>query len=149
MIQEGLCPSKWWLISAVFILAMGCQGERKASQPRPPPAKALLIVSPSEIDLGKVEQGAQKRLALNLRNPGTKPVRVGRIQTSCSCLRLELLDPDIPAEDYVPAELQLDMRKEPDFVGGLRIDVAVWESAGELAFRLTVDVDVIKGQPRP
>jgi hypothetical protein len=69
-------------------------------------------------------------------------VDVARIETSCDCLDIRLPRRVIGPSEKVLARASLDLTKEPDFLGGLAIEVKGVTSSGTVAFSLVVNVTV-------
>lgn len=101
----------------------------------------LLIPSSKVLDMGVISARGSNEIAFTVRNPGTESVILGRVKSSCPCLRLKMPQVIAPMAD-TPVRALLDLSREPDFVGDLAIDVQALTTAGEVGFALKVDVQV-------
>ena len=70
-------------------------------------------------------------------------VRIGRIESSCECLTVDLGQSAVEPGERVLAEFRYDGSKEPDFVGSLMIEVEVWDDADARVGTFDVSVEVI------
>lgn len=133
-----------YLFPIGLVLALcGCQSsETTANRVLAARKATLLQASPEEVDLGTVGQTAQKRFSFSLRNDSAQPVRVAKIEASCPCLRLPCPDRDLAPDTTTQLEAELDMREEPGFSGGLRIEVKGRTADGRLAFSFSVIAEV-------
>lgn len=61
------------------------------------PAIPKLVIEPTQIDLGIVDEGAQPRADIVLRNDGNAPIEFA-IDATCRCLFLQALEPLPPGE---------------------------------------------------
>lgn len=134
-------------LSLLFLLAAGCGGvagsagesvlENHSTHPT-----TLLVPSASTIDLGMVPQSGQAHEYFALTNPGTESVEVAKIETSCECLKVRLTSRTIGPTGRVLAQASLDLGNEPQFSGGLAIEVRGLTNSGAVAFAVVVDVTV-------
>ncbi len=108
--------------------------------------RSSLPLIPSEVDpnLGKVAPGSQKSRVIWLTNQSTAPVEIVEIETSCECLRAELPERTLAPGQKVEGRLELDLRKEPQFLGNLGIIVTGRGKTGETVFAMEVHVAVEK-----
>lgn len=108
--------------------------------------QVLLIASPPKIDMGEVHQGKRKHGTFSLTNSGTRPVEVVRFESSCPCLQIAVPQQVVPGSQVL-IDVDLDLRNEPGFSGGLSIEIRGWTIVGEPAFFLVVEVNVLsKGE---
>jgi len=107
---------------------------------------ALLEPSSQTIDLGLVPQAGSERETFELTNPGSEPVTVARISSSCECLKLRPAPPfTVPPGRSLAVTAELDLSAEPQFAGGLSITVTGYTPEGERAFEITVSAAVKPG----
>lgn len=106
--------------------------------------RSSLPLVPSEINLnlGQVAPGSQKSLAFSLTNRTLAPVEVVEITSSCDCLRIELPKRHLAPGHKVEGRIELDLRKEPQFVGNLGVSVNGRGKKGETLFEMEVHVAV-------
>jgi hypothetical protein len=144
--RSSFVTGRWDFVLGCLIAVAGCSGvdaakaasrvtERSRSVP------ALLVATPSRIDVGEVPGGGRKQAVFSLTNPGTQAVELSRIETSCPCLTVDMPHYLAPAEQ-VSAGATLDLRDEPDFTGEMAIEITGWTRAGEQAFAVVVEVKV-------
>jgi len=106
-------------------------------------SSALLEPSSRTVDLGLVPQAGSERETFELTNPGSEPVTVARITSSCECLKLRPGPPfTVPPGRSLAVTAELDLSAEPQFAGGLSITVTGYTPEGERAFEITVEADV-------
>lgn len=72
---------------------------------------------------------------------------VDRIETSCPCLRPTPNALVIGAGESVSLTFDCDLSDEPEFQGGLAIDVEAYDDLDRVVFRTRVNVEVRSGAP--
>lgn len=102
----------------------------------------LLISSQRVMDLGVLTSGEWRDASLYLTNKGDAPVEVGAIASSCRCLSVKCIPQVVPPGGTAQMIVVLDLGKEPDFVGKLRIHVQGRTRSGTLAFSVQVRAQV-------
>jgi hypothetical protein len=120
-----------FLPAGILVTAAGSHG----SAPR-------LIVSPEIIDMGEVRAGGSKAVAFTVTNAGPAPLTVGRVDTSCDCLRVLVPKDIIVAGEMVEAVAAVDFSGDPGFSGSLLIEVLGREGETMTAFTMAVHVRV-------
>ena len=76
-------------------------------------------------------------------NPGPVAVTLGTFRTSCDCLRVELDATRVEPGAEVGGRAVIDLSHEPDFSGGLSLDVeASAAEDGRPVFALKLSVEV-------
>jgi hypothetical protein len=103
-----------------------------------------LIPSEADLNLGQVAPGGQRSRTIWLTNQSTAPVEIVELETSCDCLKLELLVRTLAPGQKVEGCIKLDLWKEPQFVGKLGIIVRGRGKTGERVFAMEVHVAVDK-----
>jgi hypothetical protein len=101
-----------------------------------------LVSSKADGNLGRVAPGSQTSRTFWLTNRSVIPVEVAEVTSSCDCLRVELPDRLVAPGQQVAGRIELDLRKEPHFVGNLGISVEGRGKKGETVFAMTVHVTV-------
>jgi hypothetical protein len=101
-----------------------------------------LVPSQSKLNLGQVAPGSQKSFTFWLTNRSDVLVEVIEIASSCDCLKVELPKRLLTPGQKVEGRVELDLRKEPQFLGNLGISVKGRGKKGETVFALVVDVSV-------
>jgi hypothetical protein len=105
-----------------------------------------LAISPDPISLGTLDPGQSASAKLTLRNSGQCPVTVATVHTSCPCINVSGQPAYIGPGLTVSLTVEFDPAQEPDFRGGLSIDVFGRDPPGELVFQTHVRLEV-RGQP--
>jgi len=101
-----------------------------------------LTISPDRVELGTLNSGQSAQAELVLANSGRQPVTLVRVATSCPCLRAKTVPIRIgPAEARILV-LCFDPSDEPDFHGGLSIEVVGHDENGSTVFMARVNVNV-------
>jgi hypothetical protein len=104
--------------------------------------KPLVTVFPSVVDLGTVSQGESQRFSVLLRNQHDVPITVTRVDVSCPCLIWRQANLSVEPFAELQLEFELDLAKEPTFVGALRVEVRGGVQGSQPSFVLVVKVDV-------
>ncbi len=76
-----------------------------------------------EIDLGDVAQGGQKQQSFQFRNDSGALVEVAAFEPSCPCVSIHLERSGVTTGEFLAGNVALDLRRKPDFVGDLVIEV--------------------------
>jgi Protein of unknown function (DUF1573) len=122
-----------------------------AANRTPPPFSKLttvaaqlfpLEVTPDPISLGTLEPGRSAVAKLTLRNSTSHPVLVSRVQTSCHCLNVAGQPTHIGSGQVADLTVKFDPTDDPDFRGGLSVDVLGHDPTGELVFQTRVRLEV-------
>lgn len=103
----------------------------------------------SAVDLGVVFQGESARLNTWVKNQGDRVIRVNKLERSCDCLIVNFFKTEIAPGDRVLVQFHYDGSKEPDFIGGLMIEVAMMDDKDVKVGQIEVSLDVIRPLPRP
>jgi hypothetical protein len=101
-----------------------------------------LIASLNPASLGVLEPGSTASARLTLRNPNDAPIAVKVIETSCPCVLVTPPVLDVNARNSADVTLTFDPSNEPDFRGGLSIDVVGKASGGAELFRTKLNLEV-------
>jgi hypothetical protein len=109
-------------------------------------AKSLLSINPESVDLGKVPQGSLHMRTVWLENRRQTPVRIVSLTSSCECAQILLPTRTVLPGEKIAASVECDLAKEPDFSGGLSIDLAGQSPDGEAAFALRALLTVEKAK---
>ena len=132
-------------VSTVVGIA-GCIPLVGSSQDTPPrviqTAQSVLTVIPDRLDLGTLAPGQDAHAKLSLRNNGDKPIVVARVKTSCECVTLEPSEFQVDPQSTVTLDVQYDSSRDPDFLGGLGVNLTGEASSGTALFCVNVDLSV-------
>jgi len=109
----------------------------------------LLTVKPHPLSLGKLRPHQPASASIHFHNPGRAAVVIGRVETSCDCIRLGPLPLTIGPDGDATLGVTFDPSAEPAFRGGLSVEVAGWNPEGLAVFRTRVLLDVMADTSRP
>jgi hypothetical protein len=101
-----------------------------------------LTISPDPVMLGTLNAGQHTQFELVLANSGTEPVTVARVATSCPCLSVQQVPIRIGPTETRTLVLYFDPSDEPDFRGGLSIEVVGHDENDSTVFTTRVIVEV-------
>lgn len=113
------------------------------------PSSPLLLPSEHVVDLGVLSSGEWRNSSLTLTNKGAMPVEIEAITSSCPCLSLQCAPRVVPPSGTAQLSLILDLSKEPNFSGNLRIHVQGKTRSEALAFSVQVTAKVQESQFLP
>jgi hypothetical protein len=135
-------------ISLVVILSLAVPHSSKpndtlahAKPASPAGSRFLLDCYPDPVSLGVLSSGQKSRTDFTLVNRTSQPLTIERIETSCPCLTTALASTSIGPGEKKVLSLEFDSSAEPDFHGGLSMDVTGF-SSGVMAFHLLADVEI-------
>ena len=117
-------------------------GTLSAAEGRDGRSSLPLIPSEADLNLGKVAPAGQKSRTIWLTNRSASSVEIVEIETSCDCLKVDLLERTLDPGQKVEGRLGLDLRKEPQSMGNLCIIVRGIGKTGETVFAMEVHVAV-------
>jgi len=136
-----------------------CAGLPAVTSTPPPPKSAFspnrhfpLETTPDPVDLGILSRGRSAVAKITLRNSSEQPAIVQRIQTSCPCLHVERQSITLRPGESADLPVRFDSLDEPDFRGGLSIEVVGRGVTGGVVFATRVGVEIRNGlgnQPAP
>jgi hypothetical protein len=101
-----------------------------------------LVVEPNPLDLGVLNAGQTAKATLALRNTRDKPLSIASITTSCSCVLVSPAQVRVEPGESVTLSVSFDPQAEPDFRGGLSIEVVGRDSREAVLFRARVNLDI-------
>jgi Protein of unknown function (DUF1573) len=152
-ITLGVCAA----LSATLVLAVATLSilGPSTSNHTPPPVNLAssvgshfpLEISPDPVLLGVVDRGQKAKAPFTLVNHGSQPVTVDRIETSCPCLTATPGSIRISPGERKVLAVEFDPSAEPDFRGGLSIDVTGYEGERE-TFHTHVNLNVRAESPK-
>ena len=103
---------------------------------------ATLGVLSEKIELGVVVQGGYESEYFFLMNTTSSNVEIARIESSCSCLNIELSNTLLSAGRNTMAQVHVDFASDDSFVGDLAMEAKGITSTGTVAFILSIHVTV-------
>jgi hypothetical protein len=95
------------------------------------------------VDLGVIIQGESVQTNRWIRNQGDKPIRIAKIEKSCECVDLKIIQSEIQPGEKAFVQISYDGAKEPDFTGALQIEVTLLEDSGQSLGSIQVPVEVV------
>ncbi len=101
-----------------------------------------LETNPDPSELGILNPDQQAESQVELRNLGREPILIGRIETSCPCVRVEPGMFQIGPGEAKSLAVRFDPADEPDFHGQLSVIVTGYDDAGRAAFGTRVNLEV-------
>ncbi len=105
------------------------------------------MLDPDRLSLGVVAAGQRAKATLNVTNLGRDSVVVDRIETGCPCLTVTPSSIRLMPGETGALAVDFDPAAEPDFRGGLVIDITGY-SGGKAVFRTQTRLRVISGSSR-
>ncbi len=102
----------------------------------------LLEVSPSRVALGELKAGQSARAEITLRNPGLAPVTVDRVVSSCPCITVSPLPACVPCSGSAVLVVAFDPADEPEFRGGLSVELSGRGAADSRLFEAVVEFEI-------
>lgn len=140
----------WPAAGAVCILwsALLIGGRLASDVPAPPSSESagdpqsLLAPSPPVIDWGVVRPGTSQVKEVILANRGSRPVKLGRVEKTCDCLRVEPSAYEVVPGGSVGLIIRMDLSQDPGTCSNLEMEVRGWSDSGQLAYRVKVVVSV-------
>lgn len=129
------------------ITISGCSGNvpapaGHAAQANQPRMNKLPIEA--KIDLGVIFSTESVVTNRWIRNQSDKPIHIAKVEKSCECIDLKLADFSLEPGKKVLAQVSYDGGKEPDFLGGLDIELTLLDEQGQKIGRINVPVEVVK-----
>lgn len=94
------------------------------------------------MDLGQTSPGGRKSHIFRLTNQSAVHVEVDEITSGCECLRIDLPERRLEPGQQVEGSIELDLRKDPQFLGNLAINVKGRDKNGEAVFEMEIRVPV-------
>jgi hypothetical protein len=142
-IRDVATSGRAFLLLSLLLTLPACvaSGTNSATPVNTPPT--LLTSLPPELDFGQISPGGRSELPFTLRNPGSVPVPVTEIRTSCDCFRVALKQDTIEPGDEVNATAVVDFSSEPGFRGKLLLQAkGLFEPGQPPAFVVQAAVEV-------
>ncbi|MFI5457736.1 MAG: DUF1573 domain-containing protein [Isosphaerales bacterium] len=101
-----------------------------------------LEISPSPISFGVLDAGKSGERLVPLRNPQSEPVYLERIETSCPCIKVMSAPIQIGPGETKNLIVRFDPSAEPNFRGGLSVEIAGFGKGERVVFRSKVNLEV-------
>jgi hypothetical protein len=122
-----------------------------AANPTPPPALGPaypsrqlfpLEIDPNPVSLGILEVGQSGERLVSLRNPQSELVYLERISTSCPCIQVTPAPIQVSPRETKNLTVRFDLSTEPDFRGGLSVEITGIGVGEQVLFQSKVDFEV-------
>lgn len=130
------------MIVCASMILVGCEGSTERSRQQTiVPAAGVPIQK--TMDLGVLVQGESTQFRQWIRNESEHQVEVTNIEKSCDCIDVKIAESRIASRDKTLVVVTYDSSKEPDFTGGLVIEVSLWDAKRTQVGKISVPVEVI------
>jgi hypothetical protein len=96
----------------------------------------MLSLSTGKVDLGWVSPGGTAKGSFTLKNSLKDVVSIDFIDSTCSCLRVDLANATLNPGESAIINLIVDLKSEPDFVGELLIKIKGFSSEKKIVFEV-------------
>ncbi len=129
----------------MIVLASCCGCGARAIPPRLPPSASpqqttrasVVALSTLRLEFGTVQAGSVVESVVYVTNKGPEALEIAMVDSTCDCVTFTLPRRDIAAEERIAAKVQLDLSREPEFVGRLAVDVRGVDAEGAASRRTT------------
>jgi hypothetical protein len=118
----------------------------------PPPAAVSAVgdakqhfpfaIDPDPIFFEDCSKGESAQTPLLVRNTQASPLTLNRIETSCSCVGVRPVPIEIGPGESKALNVTFDSPSEPDFEGGLSVEITGYLSDGKVAFRTIAKLEI-------
>jgi hypothetical protein len=105
-------------------------------------ADRLEIVSPGPTSLGILPPGCPANGRLTVKNSTAASIKIARVETSCPCITVPHLPVAIASGTEHVLTVSFDPRADPDFRGGLSIDLKGYDPDGNVLFACRIEFEV-------
>lgn len=135
--SDGVRCLSGLLVLSVLLVAAGCNDSRDR-----------LVIEifdgtfPATVRLGSVSKSGQVLRRATIVNRTGSPWQIARLLPSCDCLAVSLPPGPVGANGCVEAQISLDLRADPEFVGRLAPEAVAYDGNGGQLFIITVRADV-------
>ena len=141
MMFRPLRRSGWVALLLACPLACSTErGERTAHN------KSRLVVDPDPVSLGFLRPGEQGHVTFTVRNPESNLMVVDEVKSSCPCVSVSNLPARIDPGGSARFVVSFDPAEEPDFRGGLSVELIGMGPDRAVLFRTQVKLR-ISGTP--
>lgn len=108
----------------------------------PAPPWSAVTIRPDPVDLGVIERGRPAEGSVLLQNNLSQPLALDRVNTSCPCIRFAPVPVTIGGGEAATLAVKFDPASDPEFGGGLGVEVVGYERDGREMFKTRVDLEV-------
>ena len=130
-------------VSLVVWIGLGLVGGTGCGRDSAPSRSA--VSREVNLDLGTISPGSPAAGSLRLVNPSAQTWRITRVESSCPCLRVSPTEFEVKPGQSITLDVVCDLRSEPDFRGGLLIEVNGLQADGDVLCAAQVAVAVQNG----
>jgi len=103
-----------------------------------------LAISPSPIVFEVLHSGESAKKSLVVRNSQAAPLTIERIEVTCLCIRIAPVPIDVGPGETKTLTVSFDSSSEPEFEGGLSVQITGYLSENKIAFQTQAKIDVIR-----
>ncbi len=137
---------------AALVLTALCSLGVPTSDQAPPPAAVSAVgdakqhfpfaIDPDPIFFEDLPAGKSAQAPLLVRNTQALPLTLNRIETSCSCVGAWPVPIEIGPGESKTLSVTFDSPSEPDFEGGLSVEITGYLADGKVAFRTLAKLEI-------
>jgi Protein of unknown function (DUF1573) len=137
------------LVTSAVMLTPGCQRISPKADGNSPghwsnqgASASGFVTSSNPVDLGTLLPGRPANVTLTIKNVGSASRTLNSVETSCPCIRVNSPPQSIGVGETVTLKILFDPSEEPNFRGGLAVELRALDPAGAQLFHTTVLVEV-------
>jgi hypothetical protein len=127
------------VVSASVVLAVGLIASQRLYVKTSEQSLPLQVTT----DFGARRQGERAEIAVEIHNSTKEEITIADVRPSCPCLALELQPRTLAAGTYRTAKVNLDLSREPNFVGDLEGTLEGRTADGSLVLKVRAAVKVL------
>jgi len=86
-----------------------------------------LVIQPAQMDMGEVMEGKEAKATLFLRNNGTLPVHISKVESSCGCTTVTPETMELTPGAFTPLHVRVDTTAK---LGDVKKSITVFDSEG-------------------
>jgi hypothetical protein len=95
------------------------------------------------VDLGLVVAGGRTERVVEIYNPHPRKIEITDVRVGCECVSIILESMSFPPRGAIQTQVVADLSDEPNFRGGLGVQVAMCELDGTEVVKCRIDVSVV------
>jgi hypothetical protein len=129
---------------SALVCALGLSSCGQEIAPPRETERSPLKIVPNPVNLGLLQPGSSAQRPLVVNNPGLRSVSVRRIESSCPCIRVEPGRLELLARAGQDLMVTFDPTEEPDFRGGLLVEVGFFDENDRRLATAQIQVERIR-----
>jgi len=118
------------LIFTVLIVFSSCTPSVSDDPEQTIPRSSPLVIQPANMDMDEVVEGTEAKATLFLRNTGSLPIHVSKVETSCGCTAVTPESRELAPGEFTPLHVRVDTTAKR---GVIKKSITVSDSQGEKA----------------